>query len=115
MNVREIAATAARNDDFLAGLIGMIDQQHTTPALAGNRGTHQTGATRTKNNSVVAWVWSGHVVRTVTPLQSPAGVNGRNSTGQVTIFDASEAGGLDHVGKSFLFGKLADALDQIAV
>ena len=41
VEVGEVAAPAARDQDFLAGLAGMVDQQDAAAALAGLGGAHQ--------------------------------------------------------------------------
>src|SRR5690606_3896599 len=39
----EIAAAAAGHQDLLAGLVGMVNQQHAAPACGALRGAHQAG------------------------------------------------------------------------
>ncbi|MNI32559.1 hypothetical protein D3C73_864770 [compost metagenome] len=41
VHVGEIAAATARHQDFLAGLVGMVEQQHLAPAPGGGQCTHQ--------------------------------------------------------------------------
>ena len=41
VHVGEIAATTARHQDFLAGLVRVVEQQHLAPAPGGGQRTHQ--------------------------------------------------------------------------
>ncbi|MCY1176011.1 hypothetical protein D9M73_162710 [compost metagenome] len=41
VHVGEIAATTARHQDFLAGLVRVVEQQHLAPAPGGGQCTHQ--------------------------------------------------------------------------
>ena len=43
LEVGEIAAAAARDQDLLADLLGMVEQQHPAAALAGAQRAHQAG------------------------------------------------------------------------
>ena len=43
VHVGEIAAATAGHEDFLAGLVRVVEQQHLTPAPGGGQGTHQAG------------------------------------------------------------------------
>ena len=42
VHVGEIAATTARHQDFLAGLVRVVQQHHFAPAPGGGQRTHQT-------------------------------------------------------------------------
>ncbi len=53
VQVGEIAAAAAGDQDFLADSIGALQDQRTPPALAGFDGTHQSGSASPKNDDVV--------------------------------------------------------------
>jgi hypothetical protein len=44
VQIREIAATAAGDQDFLSDRLGVIEQQHRATALAGGHGAHQPGS-----------------------------------------------------------------------
>ena len=43
LEIGEVAAAAARDQDFLADLLGMVEQQHLAAALARAQGAHQAG------------------------------------------------------------------------
>jgi hypothetical protein len=45
VKIREVAASATRNADFLRELVRMIDEQRTTAACARDRGAHHAGRT----------------------------------------------------------------------
>jgi hypothetical protein len=53
VDVGEVAAPAARDEDLLPHLVGMIDQQHPAPALAGNGGAHQPGGTAPQHDRII--------------------------------------------------------------
>ncbi len=50
--VGEVAAPAARDQDLLADLVGVLEQQPPPPALAGADGAHQTGRTGADHRDV---------------------------------------------------------------
>ena len=52
LEVGEIAAPAARDQDLLADLLGMLEQQHPAAALAGADGAHQTGGAGARNDDI---------------------------------------------------------------
>jgi hypothetical protein len=41
VHIGEVAAAAAGHEDFLAGLVGVVDQQHAAAAHGGREGAHQ--------------------------------------------------------------------------
>ena len=52
-HVGEVAAPAAGDQDFLAGLIGMIEEQDPRARLARRRRRHKTCAARAKDDCIV--------------------------------------------------------------
>ncbi len=52
IQVGEIAASAARHQDFLAGLVGMVQHQHMLSAMAGCLGAKQPGSTSANDDYV---------------------------------------------------------------
>ena len=57
MQVGEIAATSARDQNFLANSICAFQQQHAPAPLAGFHGTHQARSAGSENDRVV---WEVH-------------------------------------------------------
>jgi hypothetical protein len=52
VRVGEIAAPAARDQDLLADLLGVIEQQHLAPALAGAQRAHQARGAGTRDDDI---------------------------------------------------------------
>ncbi len=59
VQVGEIAAAAAGDQDFLADSIGAFEHQNTPAALAGFNGTHQAGRAGSENDDVVFPIHAG--------------------------------------------------------
>jgi len=59
--VGEITAAATGHQYFLAGPVGVIEDQHFTPAFAGLDGAHQTGSAGTDDNDIIV---AGHNYKT---------------------------------------------------
>jgi hypothetical protein len=55
MQVGEVAASAAGDQDFLADAVGMFEHNDATAALAGLDGTHQAGSAASQDDHV-EWV-----------------------------------------------------------
>ncbi len=53
--VGEVAAPAAGDADLLGHLLGMVDEQHLQPPLAGLRGAEQAGGAGTDDDGVEPW------------------------------------------------------------
>jgi len=53
VQVGEVAAPAAGNQDLLARPVGMVEQQYTLAALTGRGGAEQPGGSGAEYNSVV--------------------------------------------------------------
>ena len=53
VNIREIAAAAAGDEDFLSGPLGTLEHGHAPPALSGLNGAHQPGGPCPQDNSVI--------------------------------------------------------------
>ena len=53
-DIGEIAPPAARDQDLLPRLVGMVDQQHPPAALTGRRRTHQPGRAGAEDDEVVS-------------------------------------------------------------
>src|SRR5581483_7104259 len=52
VQIGEVAAPAARDQDLLADLLGVIEQQHTATALAGAHRAHQAGRSGTNEDDI---------------------------------------------------------------
>ncbi len=52
MEVGEVAAASAGDEDFLAGAFGVIEHGEAAPALAGFDGAHQAGGAGAENDGV---------------------------------------------------------------
>src|SRR5262249_44024628 len=52
MNVGEVAAPAAGNQDLLADPLGPLQHRHTTPPLTRLDGAHEPGSTGAENDDV---------------------------------------------------------------
>jgi hypothetical protein len=51
VHIGEIAASAARHEDFLASLVRVIDQHHFSPTIGGGQRAHQAcGASADDHN-----------------------------------------------------------------
>ena len=70
--VGEVAAAAARDQDLLADLVGVLQHQHAAPALAGAQGAHQAGGAAARDDDVVALVHASTVLMIQSPNTRPA-------------------------------------------
>jgi hypothetical protein len=52
VHIGEVAAPAAGHQDLLAGLVGVIQQQHPAAAPGGGQRAHQTGRAGTDNHNL---------------------------------------------------------------
>ncbi len=52
MNVGEVAASAARDEDFFADAVGVIEQSDAASALAGFDGAHESGGACAEDEGV---------------------------------------------------------------
>ena len=52
LEIGEVAAAAARDQDLLSGPVGMIDQQHPAAALPRHRRAHQPGAAGAEDDDI---------------------------------------------------------------
>ncbi|ERI27698.1 hypothetical protein BURCENBC7_AP0482 [Burkholderia cenocepacia BC7] len=55
VQVREIAAAAARDADFLGKPRRVIEQHHAAAELPGDRGAHHAGGTRADHGDVIGF------------------------------------------------------------
>src|SRR5690554_7878656 len=53
VQVGEITAATARHQDFLAGLVGVVNHQHLAAAIARGGRTHQPGGTGADDDYVI--------------------------------------------------------------
>ena len=60
VDIGEIAAPAAGDQDLLADPLGVLDEQHPATALTGNGRTHQSGGAAAKNDDIVTLLCCGH-------------------------------------------------------
>src|ERR1019366_4571426 len=67
VQIGEIAAAAARDQNFLADAIRVFEDQDASSARAGFDGTHQPGRTGSQNDGVVSLIHAG------TSLTGPCG------------------------------------------
>src|SRR5690606_16332670 len=54
VDVGEVAAPAARDQDLLAGLVGVVEQQHAAPARTRLRSAHQPGRSGAEHYRIVS-------------------------------------------------------------
>jgi len=59
VQVGEVAAAAAGDQDFLADSVGAFENQNTAAALASFNGTHQAGRAGSENDDVVFPIHAG--------------------------------------------------------
>ena len=50
--IGEVAAPATGNQDFLAGFVGVVQQQHPPAALPGRHGTHEAGGAGAEDDDI---------------------------------------------------------------
>src|SRR5690554_8087601 len=53
VQISEVTAATAGHQDLLAGLVGVVQHQHLSPAIAGGGRTHQPGGTGADDDYVI--------------------------------------------------------------
>src|SRR5690606_11776002 len=84
VQIGEVAAAAARDEDLAAGRLGTLDDEDPASALAGLRGAHQPGGAGAENDDVVGLAHRGGQAEAATARISSASsspANGSQSPG----------------------------------
>jgi hypothetical protein len=75
MNVREVAATSAGDEDFFADAVGMIEKGDAASALAGFDGAHESGGACAEDEGVegMGIRFGQNILKWLAELTSPYG------------------------------------------